>query len=268
MARASKEFVTNRLIELYDDKWRSKGKTQKEFTEALKEADPHSGINETYVSKLLNGVYAPKRHLPAICQVLKVELSDFTPKGHDERYQYAPDRADEIESFLESIAESNFKIDLTFFQGLRNIIPGFDDLFPLFSPLCFFSPYDSTHKTFERIPEAIASETSNGKGVLQIQKDGKIYFLSQYDLKIIRWLQVNMKKYALQCIEYLKTEYDNAEAKANKEYTEAKMHATPEDEELQAVDPFGMYTEKEWSKYHLPKGGKVLPDSSDNTEGK
>lgn len=268
MARGSKEFISNRLIELYETKWHAKGKTQKEFTEALKEADPHSGINETYVSKLLHGVYAPKRHLPAICQVLEVDLSEFIPKEHDERYQYAPEYADEIETFLEDIAENNFRIDLTFFQGLRNITPGFDDLFPQFSPLCCFGLFDRTHKAFERIPEAIASETSNGKGVLQIQKDGKTYFLTQYDLKIIRWLQIRIQKHALNCMNYLKAEFDKAEAEANMQYEEGKMHATPEDEDLQLVDPFGMYTEKEWSKYHLPKGGKVLLDRSGNTEGK
>lgn len=263
-----REFVTRQFNNFYQAKWIAEGKTAIDFAEAIKQVMPEANCDQRYVSKWKTGKMSPVKYLPAICRVLGVDLSEFTPSGHDERYQYAPDYADEIETFLENIAENNFKIDLTFFQGLRNITPGFDDLFPQFSPLCCFGLFDRTHKAIERIPEAIASETSNGKGVLQIQQDGKTYFLTQYDLKIIRWLQIRIQKYTLHCMDYLKAEFDKAEAEANMQYEEGKMHATPEDEDLQLVDPFGMYTEKEWSKYHLPKGGKVLLDRSGNTEGK
>ena len=166
MARVKKEFVTDKLNELYLTKWKAQGKTQREFAEAIRNVDPSSGINETYVSKLLNGVYSPKSYLPAICEVLDVDISEFTPKTHDDRYQYATAFADGLEGTLEGFAKEHFGIDLTFFQGLRNIIPEFDSIFPVYAPLCFYdvNSYDTNGRernVFERRVPAEAMETSS-----------------------------------------------------------------------------------------------------------
>lgn len=281
MARVRKEFITDRLNDLYDKKWRSQGKTQKEFAEAIKEVDPASGINETYVSRLLNGKYAPKQYLPAICQVLDVDISEFSPKTHDDRYQYASDFADGLEGRLEELAINNFKIDLTFFQGLKNIIPDFDDVFPKFYPLFWYDVFDQNHKPFQRIVPAETTETSSGQGLFQITRDGKTYFLTKYDMKFILWLQLKIRKYVLALFEAHQKTLDEAEARVDTVFWEKNLEVNPEfdkdntfwtvyklsEEELQDIDQFGIYTEKEERRFRLPRVGTPLYDDNTETEG-
>ncbi len=281
MARVKKEFVTDKLNELFNKKWRSQGKTQKEFAEAIKEVNPASGINETYVSRLLNGEYAPKRYLPAICQVLDVDISEFTPKTHDDRYQYASDYADGLEGRLEELAEQNFKIDLTFLQGLRNIVPDFDSTFPVYTPLHWHDVHDQNHQPYQRTVPAEATETSKGQGLFQITKDGKTYFLTKYDMKFIRGLQVGIRKYVLAQFEARQKGIEKAEADANVKFWEKNMEFNPKfaedstlwetyvfsDEELQDIDKYGIYTEQAEKKFGLPRVGTPLYDDSTETEG-
>ncbi len=281
MAKIKKEWMTDKLNEVYDMKWRSQGKTQKEFAQAIKEVDPQCGINETYVSRLLNGVHSPKQYLPVICQVLDVDISEFTPKTHDDRYQYVVDYANGLEGSLEKRAKEKFKRDLTFFQGLRNIIPDFDKAFPVFAPLHFYDVTGQDHDPYERAVPAEAVETSKGRGLFQYTKDGKTYFLTKYDMKFIRALQVQIGKYVSSLFEAHQKTLEKAEADANALFWEKNKEVNPDfdkdntlwttyvlsEEEKQEVDKFGIYTEKEEKRFGLPRSGTPLYDDNTETEG-
>ena len=267
MAKIKKEFITDRLNELYLTKWKSQGKTQR--------------INETYVSKLLNGVYSPKQYLPTICQVLGVDISEFTPKTRDDRYQYASDYADGLEGSLEKIAKENFKIDLTFFQGLRNIIPDFDSVFPVYAPLTWYDVHDKNHKPYQRAVPAEATETSSGQGLFQITNDGRTVFLTKYDMKFLRGLQRAITKVVLSQFEARQKALDKAEADVNTLFWEKNMEENPNfdedntlwityklcEDELQKVDHYGIYTEEEENRFGLPRSGTPLYDDNTETEG-
>ncbi len=277
MAKVKKEFITDKLEELYLLKWKSQGKTQKQFAEAIKEANPESGINETYVSKLLHGTYSPKQYLPTICQVLCVDISEFTPKTHDDRYQYAADYADGLEGSLEKMAEENFKIDLTFFQGLRNIIPDFDNVFPFFCPLENYGESDIKHKPYQRAVPAEAVETSKGQGLFQIMKDGRTIFLTKFDMKYIRAIQIQIRKYTKALFEAHQKTLEKAEADTNVYFWEKNKEINPNfdkdntlwetyvlsDEELQNIDKSGIYTEKEEIRCKISKNA-FPPDDQIN----
>jgi len=284
MPMVKREFVVSRLTELYNKKWRSQGKTQKQFTEAIKRADPECGINEVYVSKMLNGVYAPRqKYLAVICKVLDVDISEFFPKTHDDRYEYSTGFADGLEGELEEYAVKQFKIDLTFFQGLRNIIPEFDPAFPMFAPLKWYDVVDENHQPYERPVFAEASATSKGQGLLQITKDGKTYFLSRFDLKFIRELQDMISRIAQKAFVTRQKAFDEAEAKANEEFWKKNLELNPhfaddgtlwetfrlDDEQLQDIDSAGIYSDKEAKRLKLPKDWRSrLNSDAEANEGK
>ena len=280
MSKVKKEYISDRFCDLYARKWQSQGKTQKEFTEAIKAVDPSSGITASYVSKLLSGTYSPKRYLSAICQVLDVDISEFTPKKRNDRYKYVSEYADGVEKALEDKAIKDFKIDLTFFQGLRNIIPDFDKLFPMFLPIFEYGAFDTNHKPYQRYVPAESAETSQGKGLLQIERDGKTYFLSVYDLKIIKIVQELLKKKAVSYFELLLKQYAVAEDTVNRRYQELVLQENPNyetdqvlwtvchlsEETIQTIDKYGMYTDEELSRFNLERGKPVYREPG-NTEG-
>ncbi len=277
----SRDFITVKFNELYMLKWKGQGKTAMDFVRAIEDIMPDAKCDYKYVSKWLNGYMTPVRYLPAICQVLGVDLSEFSPKTHDEKYQYSSDYADGLEKAIEELAEKNFGIDLTFFQGLRNIIPDFDNTFPVYCPLYFYDVCDKNHKPYERSVPAETFETNSGQGLFQISKDGRQYFLTKYDLKFIRRLQNGIRESILKTFETYRIALNEAEAKANDEFWKKNMEINPDfaedntlwetyvlsEEELQKIDRFGIYTENEEKRFKLPRIGTPLYDDSTETEG-
>ncbi len=273
----SRDYVTIKLNEVYLMKWKGQGKTATEFVRAIKEFMPEAKCDYKYVSKWLSGYMSPVKYLPAICKVLEVDISEFSPKTHADKYKYSSDYADQVEDSLEKIAVKNFKIDLTFFQGLRDIIPDFDNKFPVFNTLRF---YEFTDKPYRRSVSTEAPDTNLGQGIFQITKGGKQIFLTKYDLKFIRALQIRISKIVTALFEAHQKELEQAEAEANARYWELIREYNPDfdndnviwtgtylsDEELQDIDKFGIYTEKEEQKYKLPRLGTNLIDYTKETE--
>jgi hypothetical protein len=100
-------------------------------------------------------------------------------------------------------------------------------------------------------------------------------------MKFIRGLQVGIRKYVLAQFEAHQKGLEKAEADANVLFWEKNMEANPDfaedntlwetyrfsDEELQDIDKFGIYTEKEGQRFRLPPTGTPLYDDSTETEG-
>lgn len=280
----SRDFVIKQFNRYYQAKWLDEGKTAEQFVRAIQAVMPEGTekCNYKIVSKWKKGVIAPVKYLPAICKVLDVDIEEFNPTTHNDRYQYASDFADGLEGKMEEIAMKNFKIDLTFLQGLRNIIPDFDEKFPCFTPLFHYGVEDSKHKVYERCVAGEASETSKGKGILQIEKGGKTFFLRKEDLKIIRIIQDKLKERALKLFDVIRAEMIKAEAEVNLLHEEKSTELNPDypenetiwidyeftDEELQEHDKLGIYSEKERKRYKLPpKGTPIFREDDTETEG-
>ena len=178
----NREYIIQRFRVLYQSKWAIKGKSQQQFADEIKKILPDSGINKTYVSRLANGVYAPRPHLlQAICTVLGVNASEFDPQSWNDKYRYSVDYAKNVEGDLERRAIEDFKIDLTFFQGLRNIMPDFEEKYPKYSPLHYYGIEDSNHKVYERSVPAKTQKIPDGESLFQITRDGKTIFLTPFD---------------------------------------------------------------------------------------
>ena len=282
----SRDFVTVKFNELYMLKWKGQGKTAMDFVRAIKEIMPEAKCDYKYVSKWSNGYMSPVKYLPAICTVLDVDISEFSPKTHDEKYQYSSDYANGLEGRLEEIAEQNFGIDLTFFQGLRNIVPNFDSTFPKYAPLHYYginayAPDGRQRNVYERRVPQETTETKSGKGLFQITMDGQTVFLTKYDMKFIRSLQNRISKLVSVYFEDHQKTIDKAETEANVRFWELIKEINPEfdqdhviwtedrlsEEDLQAIDKSGIYTEKEERKFRLPRHGTPLFDDSTETEG-
>ena len=278
----AREYVTKRFSELYRQKWSGQGKTATQFVAAIKEVMPEALCDYKYVSKWLNGYMSPVKYLNAICEVLEVDISEFTPKKHADRYEYSPDYADGLEGWLEEKAVNNFKIDLTFFQGLRNIVPNFDEIFPVFCPI-YYRDCDSKEEYYKRKVPAYASETNNGKALFQLQRDGKTFFLTKSDMKFIRAIQNRISRYLIALFNEHKKVLDAAEANALTMFFEKNAEINPDfeekrvfyttyvlsDEELQKIDKFGLYTDEEKAKYHLPPDDMYIDENTvypDRTE--
>ena len=276
----SGKFVSQKFDEFYIKKWLGLGKTTAEFVEAIHDIIPNAKCDYKYVSKWRRGYMSPVKYLPAICQILDVDISEFTPKTHEEKYHYSAKYADGLEGSLEKIAEQNFKIDLTFFQGLRNIIPEFDKTFPVFSPLHFYDVTDHRHKPYQRSVPAESKETSLGQGLFQITRNEKTYFLTKNDMKFIRGIQGAVRKYVTSLFEAHQKKLENDEAQANVIFWEKTMEFNPDyskdetlwityelsDEELQQIDPSGIYTESEEKRFKLPPKGTLLYQDHTETE--
>lgn len=282
-----RDYIMMRLPVLYSQKWEAQGKTQEQFAEAIKQIRPDSGINKTYVSKLINGKYVPRPYLlQAICEVLEVNMSEFTPKTHKDKYKYSSAYSDKVEEALEKRAAEDFKIDLTFLQGLRNIVPNFDSAFPKYAPLHYyglnaFAPDGRERNVYERRVSVEIAEPSGGKGVLQIERDGELISLTKYDLKFIRELQNRISKLVSAYFEDHKKALEKAETEANVRFWELIKEINQEfeqdntiwtdsrlsDETLQEIDKYGIYTEKEEKRFNLPrKGTSFVTEQDERTE--
>lgn len=278
-----RDYIMMRLPVLYSLKWEQQGKTQEQFAEAIKKIRPESGINKTYVSKLINGKYAPRPYLlQAICEVLEVDMSEFIPKRHEDKYKYSSAYSDKVEAALEKRAAEDFKIDLTFLQGLRNIVPNFDSTFPKYAPLHYYgvnalAPDGRERNVYERRASEEIADPSGGKGVLQIERDGKLISLTKHDLKFIRELQIRIGKLVSAYFENHKKVLEKAETEANVRFWELIREINPEyeqdntiwtdsrlsDETLQEIDKYGIYTEKEEKRFNLPREGTSFVTEQD-----
>ncbi len=226
---------------------------------------PDAKCDEKYVSKWLNGDMAPVKYLPTICQIFNVDIDVFIPKTHDERYQYYSEFSDKYESKMSKIAEENFKLDLTFIQALRNIIPDFDRRFPVCTPLPKH-PLDG--EQYRRGKHFKAAPASKNHRLFQITRDGKVQNMSAFDLKILKDIQKKVRDYVCSIFEETAADLKKREAEANRRYDELNddiwVRTLLSEEELQNIDPYGFYTDSELKKYHLTREGIKIEEENDN----
>lgn len=268
------DFV-QRLQYAYNEKWKG---TLQEFADAVMEATPEyfrSGtIDRSSVSAWLSGSKPCLKYIPAICKVLNIDISEFVITHYLDKYQYSSELANDIDKQRAEIAEKNFKIDLTFLQGLRNIIPDFDSHFPFYGSLqkddsCpVTASYTRMHGIMAHIK---AAQTTQGKGLFQLYQSGHNRNMNEYDLKLIRLLQIHMQRCYYAWCNAIAEKLDADQAAANMEYVKKnpvikfdietdQLIISAEDygklidlteEELQSLDPLGIYSETERKKYHL-----------------
>lgn len=265
------EYVCKTFRKLYLSIWKGAGKTAKQFIDAIHAIDPTAKCDEKYVSKWLNGDMTPVKYLSAIAEVLAVTIDEFIPPKteHDDRYAYSSEFADGLEKELERRATDDFSLDLTFIKGLRNIISNFDERFPLYTPLTFREG-DPDGLFYKRPPAAPASKTAAIPGLFQVNRDGKTYFMSVYDLKILKQVQQKVSKFVTAIFDQTRTRLPAIEAEANAKYNEINndiwIHAELSDEELQKLDPYGFYTEAKRKKYNIPSEGKIFYEQEDDDD--
>ena len=264
----NKDYVCKVFRELYFSKWESKpyGNKQQDFADAIVKIQPDAKCDNKNVSKWLNGT-PPLKYLPAICKIFDVGIDEFIPRGHDDRYHYSSEFADGLEKELERRATLDFGIDLTFLQGLKNIIPGFDSRFPLVAPLVFREG-DSEGQYYKRAVPEWAAKTTINQGLLQLTRDGKCYFMTIWDLKIIKVIQDQTAEFIKNRLDQISADLVKREKDAIAQYIKQNddiwVLEPLSDEQKQKIDPYGFYTESERKKYHLPDDKKIFREQEAN----
>lgn len=254
----NKEIVCRNFKNLYLSEWKAHNKTQQEFAEAVNDLMPEGQKNcdNKLVSKWFRGISEPVMYLKAISQVLNVKMDAFLPQNHDARYQYSSDFTDKLEKKLEDIAVENFGLDLSFVQGIRNLVPDFDKRFPLCAPLQF-REFDSQGMYFKRPDHAGAAPTTKNYKLLQISRNGKNILLSVFDLKILMEVQKKAIEYICSIFDETVKDLQLKEKQAISKYIEANTNIWEtyhfSMEELQEIDPYGLYSDEELNKYHLTR---------------
>ena len=263
-----------RLRDCYARNWHG---TQEQFAAAVwkefsgSDNTEHAAINKSTVSRWLNSRNETKgyMYIPSIAKVLDVDISEFVISSSLDKFQYSPNFADEIEVEKEKLAVDAFKIDLTFLQGLRNIIPDFDLRFPSYLPLVI-DDFNPAYEPYTRRPGIIANieaaETTHGKGLMQIYQNGKNRYLNECEMKIIHEFQKYVIRLFYAWSNKVQAKLNESMAAANLEYVNKNPilknlsddQPVAEDclfeltlEELQKLDPYGIYTDAELKRYHL-----------------
>lgn len=265
-----KEFFQLMFSKLYQEHWKSAGKSGEAFAAEIRSRTGYATDRNT-ISAWKNGKKLPSRDaLKAICDIFGVDETVFQPlayTGFD--YRYSPDRADREDNKIARMAKNNFGIDLDFFQGIRKIVPDFDSRFPLNAPLSFCE-YDWTiasdgkmkNTSYKRDEHKEASKTNKEKRLFQITRDNKAILLTESDLKIIRLLQNSVKKYVCRLLDKVSADLIAAEMAVNLEFMEqnpisdyydGRDIVELTDDELQRLDPLGIYTDEEKEKFRPDK---------------
>ena len=273
-----KEFIRNAFYNVYQRKWKSRGRSQEEFAEAVRKVDPECGINKTYVSKLLNGKYTPSaKYLGVFCKVLEVDIEEFFPSTYEDKYRYSSEYQDAVSEWKDHIAEDSFGLNLSLLYGLKQLID-FDSEFPAFSPLECVAADPMNGFPFglkyERAELAEASEGSKGKSLLQISQDNKVVSMSPADLKYLKMIQSYIIRKVREQFAYHRQELIDSMNEASEQ---CKQYLKPGEliimgqdplspEELQKVDKWGIYTEEEKRRYKIPDSPEELPYTAAHKE--
>lgn len=278
-----RDFIIERFQELYRKYWKSTGKTQLQFAMAIQKEMPDAKVTNQYVHRWYKGTLRPgNKYLPAICKVLGVDISEFTPSTHRDLYRYSSAFSDMMELMLDKMAMENFEINVDFIHGLRCLIP-FSHFFPVYHPLYYYGPNALNHQPYERGVSAPKANVETVEGLFEIRTEEKTISMTKYDLKFLREVQIEVANLVLKLFEERKKQLDQAEKDANymfwmrnfainpnygKDHTLWETYVLSE-EELQRIDKAGIYTEKEEKRFNLPRRGTPLvnnPEAKKETE--
>lgn len=189
------DFFTAKFNELYQEKWKSKGKTQADFAEAIRNCfpNPHAcKCTNHNVSKWLSGSF-PEMYLEQIAQVLEVDLEVFIPQTRSEKYEYDSE-------YIKGITDDHAKYAKGI--GLKGSFmkyvvqkPDFAESFPVYSPLWLKVSGLPCFEKWEisRLPLAECAPVE--RTTFQIEKDGKKITLSRADLEFLKEVQSKVYDY-------------------------------------------------------------------------
>lgn len=151
------------------------------------------GCNKNSISDYMNGKTVPeKRRLRKIAEVLDCDVSELLPFGHDEQYKYSQDfinqYGDELSQYAQKVGLSLFLV-----RGLREIVPDYDESFPVFRPIMInpnpFSDLEEKiiRRTIETASDSARMNVSNE--LFQIQRNEKRISMSYCDVNFLKALQ-------------------------------------------------------------------------------
>lgn len=263
-----RDFTIKQFQKLYQECWVNKGRRAQQLVDRIKEIDPTAKLDYKVISKWATGEYPPGlRYLTIIIEIFKediptLDLSYFSYdlNTHADKYRYSKDYVNDVEEHIKTTATNNFKIDLSLLQGIRNIVPDFDDKFPVYTPL-YFNDGDAEGKPYRRKESAETLAPDAKHGLFRITRDGKTVFLTVYDLKLIRNLQLHLRQTVYRWFDKVAAELVSAETEINLDYIERNPPGEdfftdiPDatlDDYLQRFDRWGIYSEEEHRKYKLP----------------
>ena len=151
------------------------------------------GCGKNSISDYLQGKTVPtKRRLRSIAEVLGCDVSELLPFGHDELYKYSQDfinqYGDELSQYAQKVGLSLFLV-----RGLREIVPDYDESFPVFRPIRFNpNPFCDLEEKIIRMPIETASDSARmnvSNELFQIQRGEKTISMSYCDVNFLKALQ-------------------------------------------------------------------------------
>ena len=180
-----------RFTNAYKKKWKSLGKSQKEFAEEInkvrtrEENGTIGTVSGQQVSKWLHGSVPEFYNLDAICEVLGLEIEYFSPtreENYRDSTQYITELGKAHTEFSKEIG-----LDLDFLKGLHNVVD-FDSLFPMYSPI-IADHSDILTKYKRQLNFANSAPIDDDLDFLQIHRYGKTLTLHRCDLAYLREVQ-------------------------------------------------------------------------------
>lgn len=193
------EFFGKVLTEKLKELKAETGMTQEQFAESVGVQTPNS------VTDWKKGYSKPKKEtLKKICEVLKCDISDFSPKTHSDLYKYDL-------PFITKVGKkrSQFAKEIGFDMRLLSILRehiNFDEDFPIYSNITRIThDLPGFHgNPFAAVPEYIRNPNfADSKTIaddelkdLQIYRDNKTITFSDADILFLKHVQDQIIEYA------------------------------------------------------------------------
>lgn len=210
-SNAEMKKFTDQFKPLFE-KWKSEeeGRSQTVFADILfhdilGRDDVKDG--QSYVSRwcLGKGSKPKGKVLDGICQILKVDKEIFDLHDFMDSFHYSTETQDKIlEAYNINAGSDNYEPGFYWFLSFLKRIPGFDDFFPLYTPLEFDpNEFDANDKygrsikdeniayRYKRAPYSLLSNAaeSDSYNYLQVKKEGHYKNLSEIDKVFLYMLE-------------------------------------------------------------------------------
>ena len=202
------EFFGKVLTEKLKELKANTGMTQEQFAESVGVQTPNS------VTDWKKGYSKPKKEtLKKICEILKCDISDFSPKAYSDLYKYDLPFVTKVGKDRSQFAEE-IGFDMRLLSVLRKLV-NFEEEFPIYSNIV-----QTNNKEFIRNPNFLDSQTIQEEELkgLQVQHDGRTITLHNADLMFLKEVQDQVAQYVKFLFYERSKEMENEISNINEDY--------------------------------------------------
>lgn len=148
-----------------------------------------------------NSMPGNKSRMIALAAVLGCDVSELLPSTIADKHRFLPGYINQVGSELEKYAQS-IGLSLHFVAALKEIVPDYSNVFPLFLPVHESSDAFDLSNAYTRYKESDACNDfeiskKSGNDIFQFEYDGKTITISKSDLDYLKTLQDEIVSFVL-----------------------------------------------------------------------